>query len=170
MKYEAVLNPCLKNSNRSTLSYALKLRRNWPRRGQHGYSNWRIGRSHPSDSLFRAAPGRDQIQRGHEVIAGAVMSNHRFSSREMRFLQLYLGGAFMKDAARAAGYRGASDQALCNTGRAILTKFSANPKALFCWPGLRQAKIAQLLCNMADVGRPGRQIIALKILAKCIGG
>lgn len=88
----------------------------------------------------------------------------------MKFLELYFGGALMKDAVRAAGYRGASDQALCISGKRVLTKFSKTPQTLFCWPGVRQAKIAQLLFNMADDSRLGRQLIALKILAKCIGG
>jgi hypothetical protein len=39
----------------------------------------------------------------------------------MKFLEFYFGGTLMKTAARAAGYRGASDQSLCNTGKAILT-------------------------------------------------
>jgi len=55
----------------------------------------------------------------------------RFSPRAMKFLEIYFGGALMKDAARAAGYRGTSDQALCNTGRAILDKFSKIPFDLF---------------------------------------
>jgi hypothetical protein len=99
------------------------------------------------------------------------MSNHRFSSREMRFLQLYLGGALMKDAARASGYRGASDQALCNTGRAILTKFSNNPKALFRLAGARERRIAQLLVGMAFNSKSEfKQLKALTILLKCVGG
>jgi len=39
------------------------------------------------------------------------MSNFRFSPRQMKFLELYLGGALMKDAAKAAVYQGASGQA-----------------------------------------------------------
>ena len=95
------------------------------------------------------------------------MGNHRFSPREMRFLQLYLGGAFMKTAARGAGYRGSSDQALCNTGRAILKKLVANPQALFRLGGPREKRIARLLVNMVDDIRPGRQITALEILGRC---
>lgn len=74
----------------------------------------------------------------------------KFSAREIKFLELYFSEFTMKDSARAAGYRGSSDQALCNTGRAILNKFSANSKDLFCRAGARERKIAQLLVNMAD--------------------
>jgi hypothetical protein len=98
------------------------------------------------------------------------MGNTKFSPREIKFLELFFSGFTMKASVKGAGYRGSSDPALCNTGRKILEKFSKTPQALFCWPGVRQAKIAQLLCNMADDSRPGRQLLALKILAKCIGG
>lgn len=78
----------------------------------------------------------------------------------------------MKDAARAAGYRGATDQALCNTGRAILTKFSPNHKALFrrARPRKRR-KIAQLLVGLADNSKSDReQLKILKKLSRYIGG
>jgi len=77
----------------------------------------------------------------------------------------------MKDAARGAGYRGTSDQALCNTGRKILDKFSANPKALFRRAGAREVKIAQLLTGLAGNNKSERQQLkAVKILSRCIGG
>jgi len=95
------------------------------------------------------------------------MGNTKFSFREMKFLEFYFGGALMKTAARAAGYRGASDQALCNTGRAILKKLVANPQALFRLGGPREKRIARLLVNMVDDIRPGRQITALEILGRC---
>jgi hypothetical protein len=87
----------------------------------------------------------------------------------MKFLELYFGGALMKDAARAAGYRGASPQALCNSAKRVLTKFSKTPQAFFRRAGTREKKIAELLFAMTDDSRPGRQLIALTILAKCIG-
>jgi hypothetical protein len=62
----------------------------------------------------------------------------KFSPRQIRFLELYFSGFLMKDAARAAGYRGSSDQALCNTARAILLRAVAT-----------DARIAQLLLDMA---------------------
>ena len=84
----------------------------------------------------------------------------------MKFLELYFGGALMKDAAHAAGYRGASDQALCNTGRKILTKFSKNPRSLFRRAGARETKIAQLLVGMAENNKSEhQQLKALRILA-----
>ena len=95
------------------------------------------------------------------------MSILRFSPRQIKFLELYFGGALMKDAARAAGYRGASDQALCNTGRAILDKFSSSPEALFRRVSAREAKVAKLLADMSNNNRPARQLIALAILLKC---
>ena len=94
--------------------------------------------------------------------------NSKFSPRQIKFLELYLSGFLMKDAARAAGYRGASDQALCNTGRAILIKFSTNPKALFRLGGPREKRIARLLVDMAEGSKSERQLIALKILFKCL--
>lgn len=99
------------------------------------------------------------------------MSYYRFSPREVKFLELYWGGAFMKDAARAAGYRGASDQALCNTGRRILIKFEATPKTLFHHAGSREKKIAQLIAHMAENSKSElQQLTALVILSKCVGG
>ena len=95
----------------------------------------------------------------------------RFSPRQIKFLELYLSGFLMKDAARAAGYRGSSDQALCNTGRSILTKFSNNPKGLFRLAGARERKIAQLLVGMADNSKSElQQLKTLKILSRYIGG
>jgi hypothetical protein len=97
--------------------------------------------------------------------------NLRFSSRAMKFLELYFSGFLMKDAARAAGYRGASDQALCNTGKAILDKLSASPEVLFRQAGPREKKIAQLLVDITDNSKSElQQLKALKILSKCIGG
>jgi hypothetical protein len=87
----------------------------------------------------------------------------------MKFLELYFGGALMKDAARAAGYQGASDQALCNTARAILTKFSMNSKTL-----LRRArawrKIAQLFDMAENSKSEMKKIKALKAMSKYTGG
>ena len=95
----------------------------------------------------------------------------RFSPRQIKFLELYLSGFLMKDAARAAGYRGASAQSLCNTGRAILSKFVANPKGLFRLAGVRERKIAQLLVDMAFHSKSEfKQLKALTILSKCVGG
>jgi hypothetical protein len=86
----------------------------------------------------------------------------------MKFLELYFGGALMKDAARAAGYRGSTPQALCNTGRAILDKFTKNPEALFRRAGARERRVAQLLCDMAFNSKsPLQRLKALKILGRC---
>jgi hypothetical protein len=85
------------------------------------------------------------------------MGKARFSPRELKFLEFYFGGALMKDAARAAGYQGTSDQALCNTGRAILAKFSKTPWA---WTGKR--KIAQLLLDRGDNMPEFQRLKALK--------
>jgi len=97
------------------------------------------------------------------------MRDVRFSLRAMKFLELYFGGALMKDAARAAGYRGASDAALCNTARGILTKFTGDPNFHRAWR--RKRKIAQLLVGMADNSKSELQKLkALKILSRYIGG
>jgi hypothetical protein len=89
----------------------------------------------------------------------------------MKFLELYFRGASMKNAVYAAGYRGSTSQALCNTGRKILIKFSANPKVLFRRAGTRELKIAQAIVDMADNNKSEhQQLKALKILVECIGG
>jgi len=97
------------------------------------------------------------------------MRDVRFSHRAMKFLELYLGGVSMKDAARGAGYRGASDQALCNTGRAILTKFTGDPNFHRAWR--RKRKIARLSAGLAGNSKSElQQLKALKILSRYIGG
>jgi len=87
----------------------------------------------------------------------------------MKFLELYFGGALMKDAARAAGYRGASDRALCNTAKGILDKFTKNPNFHRAWR--RNRKITQLVVGLADNSKSEHeQLKALKILSRYIGG
>ena len=94
------------------------------------------------------------------------MKKIKCSPREAKFLELYWGGSLMKDAARAAGYRGSSDQAFCNTALRILRKFSKDPKALFGRARARQRKIAQLLAGMGENGKSERQQLkTLRILA-----
>jgi len=99
------------------------------------------------------------------------MSNSiRFSPRETRFLEFFFSGYLMKNAAALAGYMGSSPQALCNTGRRILSKFGKNPEALFRRAGAPERKIAQLLVAMTDSKSELQQLKALKILSRCIGG
>ena len=57
--------------------------------------------------------------------------NSKLSPRQLRFLELFFSGFSIKNAARAAGYRGSSDQALCNTGRAILRRARASETGIF---------------------------------------
>ena len=95
------------------------------------------------------------------------MSNARFSPREMKFLEIYFAGALMKDAARAAGYQEATPQALYNSGKRVLTKFSNSPTTLFRLFGRRERKIAQLLINILESKSEHKQLMALKILSKC---
>ena len=57
--------------------------------------------------------------------------NPKFSPRQLKFLELFFSGFSIKNAARAAGYRGSSDQALCNTGRAILRRAKASNSIIF---------------------------------------
>lgn len=71
----------------------------------------------------------------------------------------------MKNAARAAGYRGSTPQALCNSGRKVLNKLSKNPKALLRLAGPRAIGIFQLLGDRLDSGTAQQQLKALKILA-----
>jgi hypothetical protein len=69
--------------------------------------------------------------------------------------------------ARGAGYKGRSDQALCNTGRKILNKFSKTSKVLFCLAGERELKITRLIYGMAfNSASPFQRLKALKILAR----
>jgi len=94
----------------------------------------------------------------------------KFSPREIKFLELYFSGFLMKDAARAAGYRGATPQALCNSAKRVLTKFSKTPKALFYRAGACEKRIARLLVDMADNNKSElQQLKALTILSRCIG-
>lgn len=72
------------------------------------------------------------------------MRNFRLSPREGKFLEFYLGGLLMKDAARAAGYRG-SPQCLCNAGRRILNKFNGIDIKALRANALKRRKIARLL-------------------------
>jgi hypothetical protein len=96
------------------------------------------------------------------------MRNAKFSPRAMKFLELYFGGALMKDAARAAGYCGASNAALCNTGRGILTKFTGDPTFDRAWRHKR--KIARLSVGLADDSKSDReQLKILKKLSRYIG-
>ena len=80
----------------------------------------------------------------------------KFSPRQIKFLELYFSGFTIKDSARAAGYRGSSDQALCNTGGALLRRAVAT-----------DARIAQLLLDVAvnDQTESGR-LKGLTILSK----
>jgi len=101
-----------------------------------------------------------------------MSKNAEFSPRERKFLELYFGGALMKTAARGAGYRGASDQALCNTGRAILTKYeqSASAKEIFRLVGASEVRIAQLLSSLVQNAKSeSAQLRALSIISKCMG-
>jgi len=96
------------------------------------------------------------------------MSNFRFNQRQLRFLELFFSGYKMKTAARAAGYKGRSDQALCNTGRKILNKLSKNQKSFFRLAGTRERMIVQLLDDMAfNSESTSQRLKALKILARC---
>ena len=80
----------------------------------------------------------------------------KFSPRQIKFLELYFSGFTIKDSARGAGYRGSSDQALCNTGGAFLRRAVAT-----------DARIAQLLLDVAvnDQTESGR-LKGLTILSK----
>lgn len=82
----------------------------------------------------------------------------KFSPRQIKFLELYFAGCSLKAAARGAGYLGASDSALCNTGRAILLRAVAI-----------DARIAQLLLEASEncLSESGR-LKGLTILVKAM--
>ncbi|MDO9574237.1 MAG: hypothetical protein Q7I94_04500, partial [Candidatus Contubernalis sp.] len=91
--------------------------------------------------------------------------NSKFSPRQILFLELFFSGCSMKDAARAAGYKGSSAPALCNTGRAILTKYGQS--GIFRGAGVSESRIASLLIDMAvhSQSESGR-LKGLRILSK----
>jgi hypothetical protein len=91
----------------------------------------------------------------------------KLSPRQIKFLELYFAGFKMKDAARAAGYRGSSPSALCNTGRAILTKYEQS--GIFRGAGASEARIASLLVDMAENNRSeSDRLKGLTILSKAM--
>jgi hypothetical protein len=96
--------------------------------------------------------------------------NIRFSPRELRFLELYFSGYLMKDAVKAAGYGGASDQALCNTGRAILNKYekSAAAKGGFRGVGISEGQIVQLLLGAVQNQTESKKVKYLTTLANAM--
>lgn len=71
----------------------------------------------------------------------------------------------MAAAAEGAGYQGSTSQSLCNTARAILDKFTADPKAFFLQAEVSKRKIVQLLFDMTNSKSEHQQLKALKILA-----
>jgi hypothetical protein len=100
-----------------------------------------------------------------------VMSHSRFNPKQLRFLELYFQGYSIQNAVKLAGYKGATPQSRCNTGRAILDKFSNCPEALFLQVGSRERKVAQLLADITFNNKSVKQQLkALKILSNCIGG
>jgi hypothetical protein len=97
------------------------------------------------------------------------MSHFKFSSRELKFLELFFSGRSMKGAARGAGYRGSTDQSLCNTARKILTKYeeSASTKGMFRESRATEVRIASLLLDMAMNSQPAsKQLKGWRILSK----
>lgn len=84
--------------------------------------------------------------------------NSKFSPRQIKFLELYFAGFTIKDSARGAGYRGSSDQALCNTGGALLRRAVAT-----------DARIAKLFLDMTmnKQSESGR-LKGLSILSKAM--
>jgi len=83
--------------------------------------------------------------------------NIKFSPRQVKFLELFFSGFSIKNAARAAGYKGSSDQALCNTGRAILLRAASDHK------------IFQLFLDMMVNELPEfRRLKCLNILSKTL--
>lgn len=80
----------------------------------------------------------------------------RFSPRQIKFLELYFGGYTLKDSAKGAGYQGSTDQALCNTGGALLRRAVAT-----------DARIAQLMLEAAENSRSeSGRLKGLSILVK----
>ena len=82
----------------------------------------------------------------------------KFSPRQLRFLELYFTGYTLKDSAKGAGYQGSSDQALCNTGGALLRRAVAT-----------DARIAQLMLEAAENNRSeSGRLKGLSILVKAM--
>ena len=97
------------------------------------------------------------------------MGNYRFTQKQLKFLEFYFQGYLIKEAAKLAGYRGSTPQSLCNTGRAILTKFTGDPN--FHWAWTRKRKIARLSVGLAGNSKSEHEKLKiLKILSRYIGG
>jgi hypothetical protein len=91
----------------------------------------------------------------------------KFSPRQIKFLELYFAGCSLKAAARGAGYLGASDSALCNTGRAFLIKYEQS--GIFRGAGASEARIASLLVDMAENNQSeSERLKGLTILSKAM--
>ena len=125
--------------------------------------------------------GLERKQRGvrrHEARAsnsamGSIVMSHnckkksKFSPQQIKFLEVYFSGFTIKDAARAAGYRGSSASALCNTGRAILTKYEQS--GIFRGTGASEARIASLLVDMVENNQSeSDRLKGLTILSKAM--
>ena len=92
-------------------------------------------------------------------------AKRRLSLRALKFLKLYFAeGMQLMDAAKNAGYKGATPQSLCNTGLAILRRYTGDPRVTVRRrPGARGANIAQQL-----KGTEHEKLQALTFLSKFI--
>lgn len=95
----------------------------------------------------------------------------RFSLRALKFLKLYfVEGMQLMDAARSAGYKGATPQSLCNTGLAILRRYTGDSRATVRRRiGAQGVDVGQLLTEVAENGKSEhQQFQTLMLLSKCI--
>jgi hypothetical protein len=95
---------------------------------------------------------------GANAMSHTRKKNIKFSPRQLRFLELYLSGFTLKDSAKAAGYKGASAQSLCNTGRAILRRAVANDT------GIAKLLLDMAVNNQSESGRLKGLIILSKAM------
>lgn len=97
------------------------------------------------------------------------------TAREQRFLGIYFSGEkiTMEKAAKLAGFKGKSKQALCNAARKVLMKYECqtDPREIFRRIGLGEEAIARKLLAIADDTQvaAGTRVQALSIASKCLG-
>jgi|GEM_PF-6658273 len=105
-----------------------------------------------------------------EVDTGGV----KFSERELRALENWFSGKYKTkwQAARAAGYKGATKRSLINTLNGVLKKYDSGSdhRAIMRDIGAGESHLIKLLLQLAEGGKDEKtRLGALNILTKCAG-
>jgi hypothetical protein len=142
--------------------------------------------NNPSTKSFKGSPQTRKTQpKGHDqeraedqedLAQLKVDFETPMSPREQRFLELYFFSGekiTQHEAAKKAGYRGKTKQALCNTARRIIQKFESltDPRGIFRQIGLGEAQVASRLLAMADDPTISASVRrqTLNTASKCLG-